>query len=71
MGQNTRIYDKFTDYATTDCICENCRYKTKTGCSLEVCCCAEEKAEALRREVEAENCLAATSVRGGRLSAVA
>jgi hypothetical protein len=40
---------------------------------LEVCCCAEEKTEALRREVEAENHLAVKCVApaGVRFSAVA
>ena len=63
-GQFTRIYDKFKGYSLDDCACENCIHyagKSKT-CPLEVCCCASEKAEALRREVAAENRLAAASV---------
>ncbi|MCL2218126.1 MAG: hypothetical protein FWB91_14075 [Defluviitaleaceae bacterium] len=71
MGQNTRIYQKFQGYSTEDCSCDYCLYKTKAGCSLEVCCCAEEKAEALLREVAAENQLAAESVKRGRFNAVA
>jgi len=70
MGQNTRIYEKFQGYTTADCSCDYCLYKTKAGCSLEVCCCIEEKAEALMREVAAENRLAAASVKGGRISAL-
>ena len=72
MGQNTRVYDKFEGYSAEDCSCDYCLYKTKAGCSLEACCCAEEKAEALLREVTAENRLAAASVKesGVRLVAV-
>jgi hypothetical protein len=71
MGQNTRIYEKFQGYSTEDCSCDYCLYKLKAGCSLAVCCCATEKAEALLRDVAAENQLAAASVRGGRFNAVA
>jgi len=63
-GSGTRIYDKFEGYSLSDCACELCiHYKGKAKpCGQEVCCCAEEKAEALMREVEAENRLAADSV---------
>ena len=71
MGQNTRVYNKFVGYSTEDCSCDYCLYKTKDGCLQEVCCCAEEKAEALRREVAVENRLAAASAKGGRRSASA
>lgn len=64
MGQNTRIYEKFQGYSTGDCSCDYCLYKTKAGCSLAVCCCVAEKAEALLREVAAENQLAVASARG-------
>lgn len=71
MGKNTRIIDKFEYWSPADCACEFClHYVKKQPCQLEVCCCAEEKAEALRREVAAENRLAAASVRGVKLSAV-
>ena len=63
-GQFTRIYDKFECYSLGDCACEFCiHYKGKsTPCDQEVCCCASEKAEALRQEIEEENRLAAASV---------
>jgi len=70
MGQNTMIYDKFQGYSTEDCSCDYCLYKTKDGCSLEICCCADEKAEALRREVAAENALALASTKGARIHAM-
>ena len=59
----TRIHNKFEGYSLSDCACEFCiHYKGKTKpCGQEVCCCAEEKAEALLREVEVENRLAAAS----------
>jgi len=66
MNQQTRIYEKFKGYTTKDCSCDYCLYKTKNGCSLEVCCCAEEKAVALLRDVTAENQLAAASAKRGR-----
>jgi len=70
MGQNTRVYEKFQGYTTEDCSCDYCLYKTKAGCSLAVCCCADEKTKALFREVAAENQSAAASVRGGRVNGV-
>jgi hypothetical protein len=72
MGSNTRIYDKFESWSTDDCACEACLYypgKSKP-CPRKVCCCAEEKTEALRREVAAENILATASVKGAIHSAV-
>ena len=73
MGSNTRIVDKFEHWSLKDCACEACLYFPGKGkpCPRQICCCAEEKAEALRREIVAENRLAAASVRGGRFSAVA
>ena len=52
LGKNTRIYEKFRYYSLADCNCAFCLfYKGKRrGCSLEVCCCAEEKAAAVARE---------------------
>ena len=69
MGQNTMIYNKFQGYTSEDCSCDYCLYKTKGGCSLGVCCCAKEKAEAFKSEVVTENGLATTSVtiRGGHV----
>jgi len=51
MGLFTRIYDKFTHYAFSDCDCELCPYfiSKKRGCSRidDECCCVEEKVLAL------------------------
>ena len=71
MG-NTRIVDKFEGYSLEDCACELCVHFAGDGnpCPLEVCCCAEEKAEALLRKVAVENKLAAASVRGREAYAV-
>ena len=65
MGSNTRVYDKFQGYTLADCACDAClHYPGKNKpCPLEVCCCAEEKAEAIKREVAVENQLATASVR--------
>ena len=73
MGSNTRIFDKFEHWSLADCACEACLYYQgkKKPCQRQICCCAEERAGALRREVAEENRLAATSVNGGRLSAAA
>jgi len=67
MGQHTRIVDKFVGYSVEDCSCELCVHYAGHGesCPLEVCCCADEKVEALIREIAAENTLAAASVRRG------
>jgi len=63
-GFGTRIYDKFEGYSLSDCACEFCIHyiKKQKSCNQEVCCCADEKAEALMREVEGENRLAVASV---------
>lgn len=55
MGQNTHIYNRWQGYATADCSCELCvHYAGKSfPCPLDVCCCAEEREEALRRETAA------------------
>ena len=49
MGKNTRIYKKWQGYSSSDCECKYCLYKTKSGCSLKECCCAEEKLQALKQ----------------------
>ena len=48
MSQNTRIINKF-QYYVEDMDCPLClHYKgKKRGCSLDICCCLEEKREAL------------------------
>lgn len=50
--ENTRIYHRFTGYTVADCDCKYCLYyggKCK-GCTLDNCCCMEERAQALVRE---------------------
>ena len=73
MGSNTRIFDKFENWSLADCACEACLYYSGEGkpCLRQICCCAEEKAEALMLEIADENRLAVASVNGGRLGAVA
>jgi hypothetical protein len=47
MSQNTRILDKFAYYAE-DCSCEYCKYyRGKKGCSRAVCCCEDERRDAV------------------------
>jgi hypothetical protein len=57
MGVNTRIYDRFEFWSVEDCRCEFCvNYTGKNRpCSLEVCCIADIREEALRREQGAAN----------------
>ena len=59
MGQNTKIYKKFQGYSLKDCSCRYCLFNRggKRGCSLDECCCMEEKIEALmlERGLEREN----------------
>jgi len=52
MGNNTRIYDRFDYWSSDDCRCELCvHYRgKKRPCSLEVCCVADIRQEAVRRE---------------------
>ena len=53
MGKNTRIYSKWQGYSLANCACELCaNYAGKRQpCPLEVCCCAQERADALCREM--------------------
>jgi hypothetical protein len=52
MGQNTHIYNRWQGYTEADCDCRWCvHYAGKNRpCPLEVCCCAEEREDAVRRE---------------------
>ncbi len=56
MGKsnNTRFHNKFVWWSVADCDCKWCRYYggKKSGCTLETCCCTEERAEAYRLESE-------------------
>jgi len=46
-----RIYSKFEFWSVADCACELCQYYRKNRpCPLDVCCCADIKDEAIRRE---------------------
>ena len=72
MG-NTRIIDKFEHWSLADCACNYCIHFAgrENPCPRDVCCIADIKAEAIRREVAAENRLAAATTRGGlKLSAL-
>ena len=55
MGETTRIYNRFVYWSVADCDCSRCvNYRgKKLPCLLEVCCIADIRAEALRREQEA------------------
>ena len=57
MTVNTRIYDRFEWWSAADCACEYCvNYRAQNRpCRLEVCCIADIREEALRREQCAEN----------------
>lgn len=46
MGQNTRIFNRFTGYSLKDCECRFCLYYggKRKGCALPQCCCEEERA---------------------------
>lgn len=48
MGQNTRIFNRFTGYSLKDCECRFCLYYggKRKGCALPQCCCEEELAPA-------------------------
>ena len=52
MGSSTRIYDKFEWWSVADCDCSRCvNYRGKKHpCPLEVCCIADIREEAYRRE---------------------
>ena len=48
---STRILNRFKWWSVTDCDCAYCLYSDKgRPCSREVCCIADIKQEALRRE---------------------
>ena len=55
-SKNTRIQNKFKWWSVDDCSCRWCLwYKgKKRGCALSECCCAEERAEAIKREHDAK-----------------
>jgi hypothetical protein len=53
MKNTTHIHNKFTGYTLRDCSCEYCLYKNRRGCTLDQCCCLEERLRAIRREREA------------------
>ncbi len=54
--QNARtspaILNRFTGYSVADCECCWCRFYggKKTGCTIDECCCLEERAQAAARE---------------------
>ena len=52
MGSNTRVYNKFEFWSVADCACEHCQFFAGKNrpCPLEVCCCEDIRAEAIRRE---------------------
>ena len=52
MKNNTRIYNRFSYWSVADCDCVHClNYAGKDQpCSLDVCCIADIREEALRRE---------------------
>ena len=52
---STRIYNKFEFWSVADCACELCPFYSEKDrkCTLDVCCCADIKEEAVRREMAA------------------
>jgi hypothetical protein len=58
MGQNTRIYNRWSGYTLGDCACEFCLYYAgkKKPCPLEICAVEEERREAFRREYGGTGC---------------
>ena len=52
MGQHTRIHNRFTGYTVADCDCKFCLYYggKRKGCTIEKCCCEEERAAAIAKE---------------------
>ena len=51
MSKNIRIYNRFKYWSVADCRCEYCvNYARNRPCSLEVCCVADIRDEAIRRE---------------------
>jgi|GEM_PF-287389 len=57
MDKNIRIYDRFEYWSVADCDCRHCvHYAGKARpCSLEACCIADIREEAIRREQGAVN----------------
>ena len=54
MRKNIKIYDKWSGYTLADCECIYClHYIENKGCTCSICCCLEEKAEAIEREKSA------------------
>lgn len=52
MTEYTRRYNRFKGYTLKDCACEYCLHFAgrKKPCPLEVCCCADEKRQAIEHE---------------------
>jgi hypothetical protein len=52
LSDNTRIYNRFKGYTVKDCDCTYCLYyvQKSKSCSLEKCCCENERNEAIKRE---------------------
>lgn len=57
MTENTRIYNRFTGFTAEDCNCIFCLHfgGKERPCLLDGCCCMEERMEALKRELAANN----------------
>jgi len=57
MGNNTRIYNRFEFWSTDDCNCKFCVHYAGESrpCSREVCCIADIREEAARREQGSAN----------------
>ncbi len=57
MTKNTRIYNRFPGYSTSDCACEYCLHwgSKNRGCRLDECCCMEDHIEATQREQGADS----------------
>ena len=58
MGKSEkRISNKFEFWSVTDCACKYCKHYAGKNrlCPLEVCCCADIKEEAIKREQAANN----------------
>ncbi|MCL2816720.1 MAG: hypothetical protein FWD23_19140 [Oscillospiraceae bacterium] len=51
MGKNIRIYDRFEYWSVADCACEYCvNFVKNRPCLPEMCCIADIREEAIRRE---------------------
>jgi len=50
-NRNTRYVNRWHGYYIEDCLCCYCQYNrgAKRGCSLDMCCCINEKLDALMR----------------------